>query len=168
MKSAEEAVERLSALSPGDRAWLLGALSGSAQARLRELAARHGSTEHREIALPSSSPASAVEQALQSMTPEKVVACLDAEPAWVLAVLLAMRPWPWEEALLARLSPDRRLEVAQLRVTLPRLSQKLADTLARAFAQRMSSGGATAKVVGFEQVLRGMRLRARRGNWRLG
>lgn len=181
MKSVEEAVERLSVLSRDDRAWILSALSGSAQARLRELAAMHGISGPSGTSLFPAPLASVADagpvskgsaeralQALEDQVPERIAACLDAEPAWVLAALLAMRAWRWEEPLLAKLPPDRRLEVARLRVTLPPLSQKLADTLARVLAGRLSSPGATANVAGFEQVLRGLRSRPRRRTWRLG
>jgi hypothetical protein len=175
MKSAEEALRRLSEVSAADRDWIVRALSVSAKARLRGLAARHG-IERAGTSPPASLPAAPVaatppegdvERTLEAARPASVVSCLEAEPAWILAALLAMRAWSWEESLLARLAPSRRLEVARLRASVPRLSPKLAAVLARTLAQRIAAAGATQEP-GLERMLRRTKPRAWRRGWALG
>jgi hypothetical protein len=37
---------------------------------------------------------------------------LSEEPAWLVAQLLALRPWPWRAAFLDGLAPERRNAIA--------------------------------------------------------
>lgn len=148
MKTAEEVLERLSRLSATDRAWLLQALSDGAKARLRRLTAamQDSSGQH---------PAAGAYVDLARLVPRLV-----AEPAWTLALLLSVRPGPWTAQLLARLTPDKRLEVVQLRASLPRVSPVLEEALVRTLAERFATA-ADAPDPSFDEAFE----RARSGPW---
>lgn len=167
MKSVHEAVEALCQLSTTDREWVLGALSVSARKKLRDLAAaQHGAAAERSddpISL-ETADTSVVEQLLEA-SPALAVSRVRSEPPWMLALILNERTWPWQEALLTALAPDKRLEVAQLRTRLPRPSSRMREALLRALSAQVF--GATAGTDGnapFEQALG----RARFRTWRRG
>lgn len=155
MKTAEEALEELGRVSAADRAWILRALSSAAKARLRLLTVTL--QEH-----PSDSGARApgMDTAVDL---SRLVPRLAAEPAWILAVLLRARPGPWTAQLLVRLAADKRLEVTQLRASLPRLSPKMAEALARALSAQLSVAEDVPET-SFEETFERARSRARR--WR--
>lgn len=165
MNSAQEAVEALCRLSASDRDWILSALSSNARKRLRELAA----AEHRdaagggEEAAPRESAGNPAEEALSGAAPTFVISRLGAEPAWMLALVLNVRKWPWQEALLSALPPDKRFEVAQLRARLPRPSSRMHEALLRALTEQLSSVTTVAERDAlFEVALGRARLRTRR------
>ena len=83
----------------------------------------------------------------------------------MLALILSERTWPWQEALVMALPPEKRLEVAQLRTRLPRPSSRMREALLRALSEQVLSatagGGGDAP---FEQALGLARFRTgRRG-----
>lgn len=164
MKSVEEAVEALCQLAVADREWILGALSVSARKRLRDLAA----AKHDAAAERPDDPEAAdspVERQLLEASPALAAARLRPEPAWVLALIVSERTWPWEEALVTALPPDKRLEVAQLRTRLPRPSRQMREALLRALSEQVFSATAgTDGNVPFERALgRARFLTGRRG-----
>lgn len=127
MKTPEQVLETLAHLATADREWILQALSEKARSRLREWV----SARTRRPAEPEANTAPAG-------TPDPVPALprLEGEPTWILALVLSIRSWPWQEALLAKLPPDQRLEVVQLRASLPRASAKIREALMRALVEQ--------------------------------
>jgi hypothetical protein len=153
MKTAEEVLDRLGRLSAADRAWLLQALSDQAKARLRQVtAALQGHPT--DCRAHQSVPETSEELAQQ-------VAWLAAEPAWILALVLGIRPGPWQGRLLARLAPEKRREVMQLRAGVPPLSKKMEEALGRVLAEQ-ASGMPEAPLLSFEDTFE----RERVGGWR--
>lgn len=167
MKSAQEAVEALCQLAMADRDWILGALSASARKRLRDLAAtRHGAAAGRAgDPVAHETGNTSAEQRLIEASPALVISRLRSEPLWMLALILSERTWPWQEALLTALAPDKRLEVAQVRARLPRPSSRMREGLLRALSEQVFSAAADgAGNAPFEQALGLARFRTgRRG-----
>lgn len=155
MKTAEEALEELGRVSAADRAWILRALSSPAKARLRLLTA---ALQEQPSNSDARAPATDSPMDLSRLVPRLAV-----EPAWVLAVLLGARPGPWTAQLLVRLAADKRLEVMQLRASLPQLSPKMTEALARALSAQFSAA-ADVPESSFEETFERARSRARR--WR--
>ena len=122
-----QAALTLHALLPEDRGWLLERLPATRRATLQalldELAELGIPPDGRLVrdALaamrPSVSPAADVRDAwaaLARQSPETMAALLHDEPAGLVARVLAMRAWPWAEALLRSLEVPRRQRVEQL------------------------------------------------------
>ena len=159
MTSAQEAIEALCRLSAPDREWILRALSPDARGRLRELTAV---TRDRDPA-PSAEPnPREPPQALLDAPAALVVSRLCSEPAWILALVLTLGPWPWQEALLAALPPERRQEAAQLRARLPRMSNAMHESLLRALCTQVSAAAAEPEGPPFEQAFVRARISTRR------
>ena len=156
MRTAEQVLERLRRLSATDRAWLLQALSDGAKAQLRQLTAALSEHSSNSFGRPVAAEA--------AVDLERLVPRLAAEPAWMLALLLMSRPGPWTAQLLARLAPDKRLEVVQLRASLPRMSPAMEEALARSLAEQIAAapdGPDPSFEEAFERARFGLRSRRR-------
>ncbi|WP_332879669.1 hypothetical protein [Massilia sp. S19_KUP03_FR1] len=134
----------LHGLAPADQRWILAQVD-QADARvlrghLRELKAL-GIPADPALA-PSSAPATGGEPAA-SIARASAAALLLAvadEPAWLVAQLLALRPWPWRGAFLDALDPARR---AALAATVPApLAPGAQAALLSALAARLAPGSA--------------------------
>jgi hypothetical protein len=107
-------IRRLAQLTAGDREWILAHLSAGAKANLlRHLGQGEGT---RIIDGPQ---ALDEERVLDGLEEETVASHLAGEPSWVIALVLSLRAWRWEQAVLTKLPPVARLEVNQLRHSLP-------------------------------------------------
>lgn len=148
MSAIDSVLERLAQLSRRDRQWLLRNLSSEARAMLHRHAASAGA------------PASAAldgamslheELALDALDPEVVAVELAAQPSWVLAMILSLRSWRWEESLLERTPAVTRLELTQLRSSLPPVSAAMRALLVRTLCGLFQP--ATGLHLPFEDVL---------------
>jgi hypothetical protein len=152
-------MERLALLSRSDRAWILRMLSPDARQRLRDHAARERAQLTADTPPPRRAPhesggsaqTGAAQWAVERLHGQEVAAALAGEPPWIIATLLAQRSWPWEAEVLAHLAPVTRLEVSQLRLAAPRMSDAMAQLLLRTLQERVSSAHAAG--TSFEQVL---------------
>jgi hypothetical protein len=137
MTAASDLLARIAALHPSDRRWLLAEVSAETRARLTVAleAAQASSSDnvaavvHRGALKPSDMIASAA--------PEHVARALQAQPAWLSAVLLRMDEWPWPAAL------RRRMPVMQRQMPIvgqPALAVKpaLAAAILKSFARSLA------------------------------
>jgi hypothetical protein len=115
LDASERLIGRLVQLAARDREWILAHLSAGAKANLlRHLGQGEATaTSGRPQALDDECMSDTVEG-------ETVATYLAGEPSWVIALILSLRAWRWEQVLLMKLSPVVRLEVNQLRHSLPR------------------------------------------------
>lgn len=147
MSAAEDLIERLAQLSRRDRNWILERLSAGAKANLlRQLSPGSGDTAanatgaNTTAANSSERPAALQdERALDGLDGESVAACLAAEPSWLIAMILGVRGWRWEHQVLARVPPVTRLEVNQLRSSLPRASTAMKGVLIHTLWKRLQA-----------------------------
>jgi hypothetical protein len=160
--TATDALELIASLSKRDRAWILRNLSEGAQRSLRERASSERvdgectRTERTGERGPSreDGPAGADERAVEWLEGEQVAAALAGEPPWVVAMLLGLRSWQWEAQMLMCLAPMTRLEVSQLRLSAPRVSDGMRRLLLRSLRARVA-GLAAVSPNGFERLLQG-------------
>ena len=172
--TATDALELLAELSKRDRAWILRNLSEGAQRCLRERAnqerANHDGNPDaplegvvriptpraagKDRASPKEDPAVADERAVEWLEGEQVAIALTGEPPWIVATLLGLRTWPWETQMLARIAPMTRLEVSQLRLSAPRVSEAMRRLLLSTLRARVASVAASS-ATGFERLLQG-------------
>jgi hypothetical protein len=137
-------IERVAQLSREDRDWILAHLSAPAKASLQRQLDRAGPDT-------DSSPVTrADERALDALDGETVAAGLAVEPAWLIAMILSLHSWRWEQQVLGRLAPVTRLEVNQLRGSLPELSPAMRNLLAHTLHEHLR---ATAQNPVFEHLL---------------
>jgi hypothetical protein len=164
MRSAQEAVDALCRLSAADREWILGALSAEARAKLKELAAapQQGGPPRADDHERQEPEGSSAQRALIDASPAIVVSRLAAEPAWILALVLTLTNWPWQDQLLTGLPADKRLEVAQQRARLPPVSTPLRGALLRALSAQLLAAPAADEHPPFEHALVRARMRTRR------
>jgi hypothetical protein len=156
--TATDAMELIASLSRRDRDWILRNLSEGAQRGLRERASSERAGGERTGRDRTSSmeedPVAADERAVEWLEGEQVAAALAGEPPWVVAMLLGLRSWQWEARMLVRLAPMTRLEVSQLRLSAPRVSDGMRRLLLRSLRARVA-GLAAASPNGFERLLQG-------------
>lgn len=167
--TAADAVELLATLSESDRAWILRNLSEGAQRCLRERASQERASLESGADTPriptsaaagkgpvttKEDPAAADERAVEWLEGEQVAAALAGEPPWVVAMLVGLRSWQWEAQVLARIAPMTRLEVSQLRLTAPRVSDGMRRLLLSSLRARVA-GIAAAAPNRFERLLQG-------------
>jgi len=108
----------LHALAPDDRDWLLAQLPPGRREPLADLLdelAQLGIPASAALAgdpgEPPAAPAPAPEDRLAGVDARALAEVLEREPADLTARVLGLRDWPWQGALLARLSPGRRRQV---------------------------------------------------------
>jgi hypothetical protein len=168
--TAMDAMELIASLSKRDRAWILRNLSESAQRCLRERASSErtgldqGADTPRIQTSPAvvgkdssptkEDPAVADERAVEWLEGEQVAVALAGEPPWIVAMLLSLRSWQWEAQMLARIAPMTRLEVTQLRLSAPRVSDGMRRLLLSSLRARVV-GIAAASPKAFERLLQG-------------
>jgi hypothetical protein len=172
--TAMDALELLAGLSKRDRAWILRNLSEAAQRRLREQAnleranldGNPGANMEGVARIPTPRPAgkdraspkedlaAADERAVEWLEGEQVAAALTGEPPWIVAALVGLRTWPWESQMLARIAPMTRLEVSQLRLSAPRVTEAMRRLLLSSLRARVA-GVAASSATGFERLLQG-------------
>ena len=135
-QTAGQMIERLLRLAPQDRDWILAHLSAAARTNLlRQLG--EASTQ----AAAESPPALESEQALDALDGDAVASYLASEPSWLVAMIMSLRSWRWENQLLARLPPVTRLEVNQMRGSLPPLSVAMKKLLAQTLRDQLPAAG---------------------------
>jgi hypothetical protein len=154
MTTIDAMLERLSQLSRRDRQWLLRNLSTEARAVLGQ----HAASATVAAPTPNSDVPLHEELALDALAPEVVAAELAAQPSWVLAMILSLRSWRWEEALLERTPPVTRLELMQLRSSLPPVSAAMHALVVRTLRARFLPAAGTQ--LPFEAVLERAQQRA--------
>ena len=76
------------------------------------------------------------------------------KPRHLVAMLLGLCSWPWEAQMLVRLAPMTRLEMSQLRLSAPRVSDGMRRLLLRSLRARVAALAA-ASPNGFERLLQG-------------
>lgn len=145
-------MERLARLSRRDRDWILAHLSTDARANLR----REAGDADAEAA--AGSPALRDERELDALDGATVAAYLAIEPSWVIAMIMSVREWRWESQVLAKTPPVTRLEVSQLRGSLPRMSAAMRGLVMRTLrAQLLTTPAGEFR---FDQLLDRAQLRA--------
>lgn len=149
--TATDAMELIASLSMRDRAWILRNLSEGAQRGLRERASSERTGVKKKEA---EDPAGADERAVERLEGEQVAAALAGEPPWIVAMLLGLRSWHWEVQMLARIAPMTRLEVSQLRLSAPRVSDGMRRLLLSSLRARVA-GIADSSPNAFERLLQG-------------
>jgi hypothetical protein len=127
VSSSQDMVEVLGGLSREDREWILARLSAGAKANLLQMAERTPGGE---------SP----EQTLDGLEPARVAGALLDEPSWVIAMILKVRSWSWENAVSGALPPMLRLELGRLRGSLPPVSTAMRQLLIRTLQHRLLAG----------------------------
>lgn len=131
-RAATRWLDRIAELSRPDRDWILANLSGAAKASLR-----------RQARLAAGSAASdsasdvADERALDALDASTVAAYLAQEPSWVIAMVLSVRSWRWESAVLAKAPIVTRHETMQLQASLPRISAAMTRQLVRTLRNQL-------------------------------
>jgi|SRR5581483_8627481 len=130
MTATADLLARIAALHPSDRQWLLAQASPEMRARLTavlEAADNGAAVVHRAALSPR--------EMIASATPEHIARALQAQPAWLAAVLLRMDEWPWSAALLKRMPILHRAIASR-----PALGLKpaLADAVLKSFARSLT------------------------------
>jgi hypothetical protein len=149
-------MERLARLSRRDRDWILAHLSADAKANLRRQVRRAPGDTDAEAA--GGLPALHDERELDALDGGMVAAYLAAEPSWVIAMIMSVREWRWETQVLAKTPPVTRLEVSQLRGSLPRVSGAMRSLVMRTLrAQLLPMLASESR---FDQLLDRAQLRA--------
>jgi hypothetical protein len=151
--TATDALELIASLSKRDRAWILRNLSEGAQRGLRERASLERAGRDR-TSTREEDPAAADERAVEWLEGDQVAAALAGEPPWVVVMLLGLRSWQWEAQMLVHLAPMTRLEVSQLRLSAPRVSDGMRRLLLSSLRARVA-GLAASSPNGFERLLQG-------------
>lgn len=144
MNTAAGLIERVAQLSREDRDWILGHLSAPAKASLLS------QLDQGEPALPDDSTTRSDERALNVLDGEVVAGALASEPSWLIAMILGLHSWRWEPQVLARLAPVTRLEVNQLRDSLPQLAPAMRGLLTRTLREQFQAAPQNSR---FEQLL---------------
>jgi hypothetical protein len=152
LSASERLIGRLAQLAARDREWILAHLSEGAKANLvRHLGQGEATaTADRPQALDE-------ERVLDTIEGEAVTSYLAAEPSWVIALILSLRAWRWEQALLLKLPPLARLEVNQLRHSLTRPSAAMRTLVTRTFREQLTAPASGSR---FEDLLDQARDRA--------
>jgi hypothetical protein len=111
----EQAARRLAALSGDERDWVLARLASDDALRIRDLLEPRPAPAAPEPPPPApvvvdTTPQSVLERAAAA----DVSRLLQAEPDWLIALILAQRRWSWDRELLADLHPARVEELSVL------------------------------------------------------
>ena len=145
LSASERLIRRLVHLAPRDREWILAHLSAGAQANLL----RHlGQGEPTPLA--DRPQALDDERVLDTVEAETVASYLAGEPSWVIALILSLGAWRWEQALLLKLPPVARLEVNQLRHSLPRPSPAMRSLVTLTLREKLAAAPSGSR---FEDLL---------------
>jgi len=136
MSAPEHLIGRLAELAPRDRDWILAHLSAAAKANLLQHLGRA------QPAATADGPQAMGddERALDEVEGELVARHLAGEPAWVVAQILSLRPWSWDQRVLMNLVPGARLEVNQLRQSLLRPSMAMRALIIRTLREQVTAG----------------------------
>jgi hypothetical protein len=137
VSTAKDLVERLTTLSRVDRDWLLANLSPDARTNLLRQLGRN--TSGVSAAESDRTPGLEDERALDAVDGATIATCLAGEPSWVIAMILGVRTWRWEHHVLASIAPVTRLEVNQLRGSLPRASAAMGSLLLRTLREQLTA-----------------------------
>jgi len=135
LSASERLIGRLAQLSARDREWILTHLSPGAKTNLlRQLG-------QEESADPAERPLAALEdeRVLDALEAGAVAGYLADEPSWVVALILSLRTWRWEHQVLTKLPPVTRLELTQLRHSLPRASAAMRTLLTRTLREQLAT-----------------------------
>ena len=95
-------------------------------------------------------PAPDDERVLDTVEAETVARYLAGEPSWVIALILSLGAWRWEQALLMKLPPVARLEVNQLRHSLPRPSPAMRSLVTLTLREQLAAAPSGSR---FEDLL---------------
>jgi len=135
---------RLRDLSPGDREWLLAHLAPQDCRRVSD-ALREHREQHAQPA-PIESPSKPASEGAQD-TPvarlaaapaARVKALLGEQPDWAIALLLSADSWPWAEAFLDDLVPERIRALRALASELaPRVKPRFRQAVVHTIASRI-------------------------------
>jgi hypothetical protein len=142
MSASGNYLEKLARLSREDRDWILARLSSGARAALREQMDVNFRSRETDEPAPAGFE---LERSLDSVDPAVVALRLAGEPSWVIAMILSIRPWQWEQQLLARAPTVTRLEVAQSRGGLPRVSNAMRNLLIRSLHDLLCGSSSEAR-----------------------
>jgi hypothetical protein len=134
LSASERLIGRLVQLAARDREWILAHLSAGAKANLlRHLGQDEAKvTADRPQALDD-------DRVLDTVEGETVAHYLSGEPSWVIALILSLRAWRWEQQVLMKLPPVARLEVNQLRHTLSRPSAAMRALVMRTLREQLAA-----------------------------
>jgi hypothetical protein len=152
LSASERLIGRLAQLAARDREWILAHLSAGAKANLlRHLGQDEATaTVDRPQALDD-------ERMLDTVDGETVARYLAGEPSWVIALILSLRAWRWEQPVLMKLPPVARLEVNRLRHSLSRPSAAMRALVTRTLRERLAAPASGSR---FEDLLDQVRDRA--------
>ena len=145
LSASERLIGRLAQLAARDREWILEHLSAGAKANLL----RHLGQD--EVTATADRPqALDDERVLDTVEGETVAGYLAGEPSWVIALILSLRAWRWEQPVLMKLPPVARLEVNQLRHSLSRPSAAMRALVTRTLRERLAAPASGSR---FEDLL---------------
>jgi hypothetical protein len=134
LRAAELLIGRLAHLTARDREWILTHLSAGAKTNLlRHLGQKEGAP------IAERSQALDDERVLDSLEGEAVASYLAGEPSHLIALILSLRAWRWEQPVLMKLPPVARLEVNQLRQSLPRPSAAMRSLVTRTLREQLAA-----------------------------
>jgi hypothetical protein len=156
MNGPRRAALALHGLHASDRDWILAQLAAPERAPLDPLL-----EELRELGIPadrsmidaavtaapapiSPPPAQTPRDRIRAASPARIREALAGEPAAVVASLIAVEPWPWRAAFLARLPHRTRGEISRASPQAARrcAGNRFADTLVDALDARLLPGEA--------------------------
>jgi hypothetical protein len=171
--AAHRAALTLHSLAGADRAWVLQALVPEQQATLESLL-----QELHDLGIPmdagllngvvasqpgASPPGVAALQELRGAMVLRLASVLAAEPPRVIAALLASRPWPWREQLLAALPSPLAAEIDRLTTRMAAagaLQSSAVAEIARCMEATGAEQAAPSKWQTIRQTLAALRRRA--------
>ncbi len=147
MNALRRAALTLHALSEHDRQWMLQRLAVPQQEALRQHLA-----ELAELGIPRDQglidealarPTGSTDwrERLAGVAAGELEALLRHEPAGAVARILAAGPWPWHQALLASLPPERAEAIEQARALTVDAGSELGEWLAQRLDQRCTQAG---------------------------
>jgi hypothetical protein len=149
MSGYRQAALALHELNESDRSWILGRIPDEKRAQLSTLLA-----ELRNLGIPAESGfaehfaahqevqvqeprIAGPRELLRNAKPDRLVHILHGEPAWLVAAVLSIESWSWQEGFLERTGAERR---AAIRADMRRhLAPKLAEALVAQLESRFAS-----------------------------
>jgi hypothetical protein len=154
----EKAAEKLSGLTGEDRDWVLARLAETDRLRISELLEHVEAPAEEDSGpeVPTTEPALSPETAVAKASAAEVARVLQAEPDWLVALILAKRRWPWYEDYLSRFEPARLERLHEMvRTVRESAKPRACDEATAALAAKLQAPTPGPRAA-FEDLLAGM------------